>query len=610
MSAPRSLVHHIEHWAQKSPSRPALHGKRGGVWYEISWSAYWRNVRSLGSALIEMGLEPGECVTMVGRNDPAWVQLQFAIEAARGIPAPIYATNTMEQAAFIVKDCGAKIAVVDGKEQLEKLLAGEAAGLFEPFAHIITFDAQDLGDPRIQSFDECLAAGRALNDAALDERLAAITSDETCQLIYTSGTTGRPKGVELTHEGQLFVGRVVIAGFPTVGTQEKYIALSYLPLCHQAEQLFTNVFSLMTGGQVYFCPDLGQIREYLLEVRPTVFLGVPRVWEKFEAALEARLGAAKGVTAMLTELARSAELEAFHIQVDLGDETYTSLKRKLARKLVIDKVKGALGLDRLEVAATGSAPIGASTQEFFASLGICIFEGYGMSENSGLATLTDFKRPRFGTVGKPLAGMELRISDEGEVQLKGPNNTKGYLHMPEASKELYTEDDWLKTGDLGGFDEEGNLIITGRIKELIITAGGKNVAPVEMENHIKGIVGVGHAVVVGDRQPYLCALITLDPENLARLASEAGVPKAPLEELARNQKVRAFLEQKVESECNRKVARYQTIKKLAILPNELSVEGGELTATMKIKRNVVSAKYADIIAGLYDAGGPRTESAV
>ncbi|MBC7171574.1 MAG: AMP-binding protein, partial [Polyangiaceae bacterium] len=274
---------------------------------------------------------------------------------------------------------------------------------------------------------------------------------------------------------------------------------------------------------------------------------------------------------------------------------------------VIDKIKGALGLDRIEVAATGSAPISASTQRFFASLGICIYEGYGMSENSGLATLTDYRKPRFGTVGKPIEGMELRISEDGEILLRGPSNTKGYLRMPEASKELYEADGWLKTGDLGGLDEEGNLIITGRIKELIITAGGKNVAPVEMENYIKTIVGVGNAVVVGDRQPFLCALITLDPEALDRLASAAGVAKAPLAELAANKKVRAYLEQKIESECNRKVARYQTIKKIEVLPHEFSVEGGELTATMKIKRNVVATKYADVISRFYAAGTTRPE---
>ncbi len=608
MSVQRTLVHCIRHWAETTPNRPALHGKRAGVWTAITWSEYWENVRALGKAFIAMGVAPGDCVTFCGRNDPAWIELQFGLEAVRGIPAPIYATNTKEQAAYIVGNCRARIAIVDAAEQLEKLLAAEREGLFPRLEHIVVYYETPRGaDPRVKSFDECLALGRAESDGELEARLAALDENETCQLIYTSGTTGQPKGVELTHAGQLFVGRAVVRRFPSVASQERYVALSYLPLCHQAEQLFTSVFSLVTGGQVYFCPDLGQIRDFLVDVRPTVFLGVPRVWEKFEAALSARLAEAKGVKGLLASVARKTELDAFDKQIELGDPTYTTARRRLARKLVIDKVKSALGLDRLEVAATGSAPISASTQRFFASLGICIYEGYGMSENSGLATLTDYERPRFGTVGTPLEGMELKLSDEGEILLRGPNNTKGYLHMPEASKELYTEDGWLKTGDLGGLDEEGNLIITGRIKELIITAGGKNVAPVEMENYIKTIVGVGNAVVVGDRQPYLCALVTLDPEALDRLAEAASVPKAPMAELAANKKVRAYLEQKIETECNRKVARYQTIKKIEILPTEFSVEGGELTATMKIKRNVVASKYADVIARFYEAGESRSE---
>lgn len=608
MSVPRTLVHCIRHWAETTPARPALHGKRGGVWSTRTWAEYWENVRALGKAFVAMGVAPGDCVTFCGRNDPAWIELQFGLQAVRGIPAPIYATNTKEQAAYIVSNSRARIAVVDGDEQLDKLLAAEREGLFPALTHIVTYaEPSRRGDARVKTFDECLALGRAQADAELEKRLAELTETETCQLIYTSGTTGQPKGVELSHAGQLFVGKAVVRRFPTVASQDRYIALSYLPLCHQAEQLFSSVFSLVTGGQVYFCPDIAQIREYLVEVRPTVFLGVPRVWEKFEAALSARLAEAKGVKGVLAKLARSAELAAFERQVELGDPTYTNPQRKIARKLVIDKVKAALGLDRLEVAATGSAPISASTQQFFASLGICIYEGYGMSENSGLATLTDYRRPRFGTVGTPLEGMELRISDEGEILLRGPNNTKGYLHMPEATKELYAEDGWLKTGDLGGLDEEGNLIITGRLKELIITAGGKNVAPVEMENYIKQIVGVGNAVVVGDRQPFLCALVTLDPEALDRLAEAAGVPKAPMDELAANKKVRAYLEQKIESECNRKVARYQTIKKIEILPREFSVDGGELTATMKIKRNVIAQKHADVIARFYETGTARAE---
>jgi long-chain acyl-CoA synthetase len=608
MSVPRTLVHCIRHWAETTPTRPALHGKRGGVWFALTWSDYWENVRTLGKAFISMGVERGDCVTFCGRNDPAWLELQFALQAVQGIPAPIYATNTVEQTAYIIGNCRARIAVVDGDEQLDKLLRAEREGLFPALAHIVMYaDVTRRDDARIKSFDECLALGRAESDATLDARLDALTPDETCQLIYTSGTTGQPKGVMLTHAGQLFVGEAVVKRFEAVASPERYIALSYLPLCHQAEQLFSSVFSLVTGGQVYFCPDIAQIREYLLEVRPTVFLGVPRVWEKFEAALAARLAQATGVKGVLAKLARAAELEAFERQVELGDPTYSNVRRKLARKLVIDNVKAALGLDRIEVAATGSAPISASTQQFFASLGICIYEGYGMSENSGLATITDYRKPRFGTVGTPLEGMELRISDDGEILLRGPNNTKGYLHMPEASKELYEADGWLRTGDLGGLDDEGNLIITGRIKELIITAGGKNVAPVEMENYIKTIVGVGNAVVVGDRQPFLCALVTLDPEALDRLADAAGVPRAPMAELATNKKVRAYLEQKIETECNRKVARYQTIKKIEILPHEFSVEADELTATMKIKRAVIAQKYADVIARFYQAGGTTAE---
>ncbi|MBC7171472.1 MAG: AMP-binding protein, partial [Polyangiaceae bacterium] len=273
MSAPHTLVHCIRHWAEKTPSRPALHGKRGGVWHARSWSEYWENVRALGKAFIALGVEPSECVTFCGRNDPAWIELQFGLQAARGIPAPIYATNTKEQAAYIVSDSRARIAIVDAENQLDKLLSAEKAGLFPQLSHIIVYAPQGRpSDPRVRTFDECLALGRSEPDAELDRRLDALTGGETCQLIYTSGTTGQPKGVELSHTGQLSIGHAVVKRFPLVATQDAYIALSYLPLCHQAEQLFTSVFSLVTGGQVYFCPDVGQIKDYLVEVRPTVFL--------------------------------------------------------------------------------------------------------------------------------------------------------------------------------------------------------------------------------------------------------------------------------------------------------------------------------------------------
>lgn len=596
-----TLVHHIEHWAERTPQRNALHGKRDGRWYAVSWAEYWDNVRALAKAFLRAGHQSGECIAFVGANDPRWVQYQFAAQAISGIPAPIYLTNTKEQSAYIVKNAEARILVVDGAEQLDKLLVAEQEGLFPKLEAIFTFDALPHAktDPRIRSFDEAVLLGEAEEDAAFRARYDAIDPETTCMLIYTSGTTGVPKGVQLDHRGQLLIGEAIRAFRPQMMEAGRYHVISYLPLCHQAEQLFTNVFSLMTGGEVYFCPDLNQIRDYLVDVRPTVFLGVPRVWEKFESALRARIGQATGIKAKLAAWAMSTERKAFEKQLARGGDEYMPVARKLARKLVVNKVKEALGLDRLEVAITGSAPISPSTQTFFSELGITIYEGYGLSETSGACTITDAKRPRFGTVGRALAGSEIRLSDEGEVQVKGALNTKGYFKMPEETAALYTDDGWLKTGDLGAFDAEGNLSITGRIKELLITAGGKNVAPVELENHIKAIPGVGHVVVVGDRQPYLSALITLNPEATQELSKLAGVPNGSIAELAKQQKVRAYLEQRIEQDCNAKVARYQTIKKIELLPHELTVDGGELTATMKLKRKFIADKYAPVIAAFY-----------
>lgn len=608
MARTDTLVHRIEHWATERADKPALHGKRDGFWYHLSWSEYWQNVRNLGKAFIASGHKPGECVAFIGANYPEWVEFQFGLQAARGVPAPIYMTSTKEQAGYIVGHCRAKILVVDGEEQLARFLEAEQEGLFPRFEHIFTFEPVSVKDGRIKHFKELLALGAAQPDDELDKRLGDLTDDETCLLIYTSGTTGVPKGVELDHAGQLVVGAAVMDFYPAFLEEGRYHTLSYLPLTAQAEQCFTNVFTIVTGGEASFCPDLKQVKDFLVDVRPTVFLGMPRVWEKFESALRQRLGEATGTKAKLVEWAMRTELEAFHEQVRRGDPNYTTWKRRLAGRLVIDKVSAGLGLDRLEIALSGSAPISASTQEFFASLGICVFEGYGLSETSGVATVTDFKKPRFGTVGRALRGVEIRLADENEIQLRGRNMTKGYLHMPQETADLFTADGWLRTGDVGAFDKEGNLMITGRIKDLLITAGGKNVAPVELEHLLQTIEGVGQAVVVGDRQPYLCALLALDPEGVPELCDKAGVPTALLPDLADNEDIIAHLTQRIDEACNSKVARYQTIKKFKIVPHEFTTEGGELTATMKIRRNVINDKYADLIQTMYADASARPPS--
>ncbi|MCB9593123.1 MAG: long-chain fatty acid--CoA ligase [Sandaracinaceae bacterium] len=596
MTQRKTLVDQLEGWAKKRPDRQAIATKVDGSWQTLTWSEYWTAAREVAKGLIALGHEVGDCVAIVGNNRSEWVLCQFGIMSARGVPAPIYTTNTDEQTAYIVSHCKAKIAICDDRVQLDKYLRCIEAGLMS-VDKIVTMDAIGSSDERVMSLEALRALGREQDDAALDERLEDLTEDETALLIYTSGTTGVPKAVTLEHGGMVMIGEAIIERMPPFAEEGVYRSVSYLPLCHVAEQLFTNFMHLATGGQVFFCPDLKLIKDYLVDVRPTLFLGVPRVWEKFQAALEAKLADTGGLKGWLVGWARAKELESFKQEVATG-RPVTGFMRSQAQK-ILGGVREKLGMDQIVAAATGAAPISVGTLEFFASLGIVVYEGFGMSETTGVATCGTYGKPRFGTVGKALQGVTIKIADDEEILLKGRNMTRGYLHMPDKTEELLDADGWLHTGDLGALDDEGNLKITGRKKDLIITAGGKNVAPAEMEAHIKQIAGVGQAVVVGDRQPYLSALITLDPESLPELTSRLGIADEGLEKVSKSDAVRKYLTDQIEAECNAKVARYQTIKKFEVLPVEFSVEGDELTPTMKIKRNVVNKKYASNIDALY-----------
>ena len=592
-----TLVHRIADWAERQPNAPAIYGRVGDRWKQLTWRLYWSSVRQAAKGLIKLGLQPGDCVAIVGDNRPSWVVAQFGIMSARGIPAPIYATNTDDQTAYIVGHCKARIAICDTAEQLAKYQRCLESGAMD-VDHIITMDDVPSDDERVMSMDNLMEIGAKEDDTQIDARLQAMTDTETALLIYTSGTTGVPKAVKLTNAGMIAVADSTLECFPIIREPGNFRMVSYLPLCHVAEQMFTNMFHLATGGEVYFCPDLKQIKEFLVHVRPTIFLGVPRVWEKFQAALQAKLSASGPPKKWLTDWAMAAELRSFRASAEHGVRV-DGLGRSLANKLVIDKVKEAIGMDKLLVAATGAAPISVSTLEFFASMGITIYEGFGMSETSGVATCGEQGKPRFGTVGRALSCCEVQIAPDGEILLKGINMTSGYLHMPEQTAELLDDEGWLHTGDLGSLDGDGFLKITGRKKDLIITAGGKNVAPAELESYLKQIDGVGQAVVVGDRQPYLCALLTLDPDGIDALCEAVGIDNSGLESVSVNVDVREFIEARVEEFCNSRVAQYQTIKKFEILPMEFTVETDELTPTMKLKRNVVNVKYAAQIEAFY-----------
>jgi long-subunit acyl-CoA synthetase (AMP-forming) len=595
----QSLVHQLATWAKEIPDTPAIHGKVDGKWSSMTWSQYWAAAREVAKGLIALGHQPGECVAVVGHNRMEWVICQLGIMAAKGIPAPGYPTNTVEQVAHILQNSRARIAIADTKRLVDQY---RAAMKLAPddirVEHLVAM--LDGEDDEAMALSALRETGRAESDDELDARLATLGEDDTCLLIYTSGTTGVAKGVMLDHGNLMWMQGAASAHVPMFNDRvaNPYIIVSYLPLCHIAEQIMTNAMALRTGGEVYFCPDLTQVKDYLVEARPTVFAAVPRVWEKFQAALEVKLGEASGIKGALASWARKTEHEA--VTRDLARGTrHNSFGRGVANSLVLSKIRAALGLDRLLFASTAAAPISRATLEFFASIGIVVHEFYGMSETTGLITGNPIGRAKFGTVGVALEGAELRIADDDEILARGRFVTKGYLHMPEQTAELLDEDGWLHTGDLGAIDSGGYLKITGRKKDILITAGGKNVAPAEMEGHITQIPGVAQAVVVGDRQPFLTALVVLDAENLDTLAAAAGVERASLETLASDPKVKAHLTARVEADCNAKVARYQTIKQITVLSVPFTVDTGELTPTMKLKRNVVTVKYAAQIDAMY-----------
>lgn len=587
-----TLVHKLREWSTRTPDAPAVWGRGKDGWAATSWRRYDELARTVGKGLLTLGHRPGEAVALVGRNRPEWLFAEMGILTAAGVPAPSYTTNTAAQVAYVFRHCKARVAVVEDKEQYAKLVAERASlGAIEKV--VLMDDVLDRDKTWTMLWPELLALGEKGDAAALEARLAAAKPDDLAFLCYTSGTTGQAKAVMLSHRNLTHSARVGVERFAIRG--EKII--SYLPLCHMAEQFFTTMAQVEAGNEVFMCDDLAKVKDYLPEIRPTIFLGVPRVWEKLEAALRARLGEATGVKAKLAKWALATELAAFKRDVETGAAS-GGIARWFARKLVISKIKAKLGLDRVKYAFSGAAPISPRTQELFASLGLPIYEGYGMSETSALLTTSMPGRPRFGTVGRALEGVELKLADDGEILARGPNLTKGYLD-DKAQTDALWEGGWLHTGDVGVIDAEGNLKITDRKKELFKTSGGKYIAPQMLEGRLKAIRGVSQAVAVGDNRKYVAALLTLDPENAPKVAAELGIVPADVTSLATNDRFKAHIEARVEAECNAGLARYEQVKRVGILPADFSVAGGEMTPTMKLKRKIIAEKHAAAIEALF-----------
>ena len=567
--------------AEKHAGKIAAKYKSGDQWVDVTYDEFGDAVREIAQGLIDLGIAKGERVSILSHTRPEWAFACYGILSAGAVSVSIYQTNSPEEVQYVAGHSESKAIFVEDKEQLDKVL--KVKDQLPNLEHIVAFEGG--GDGAI-SLDELRERGRARDKAELDERIASMTDDDYAIFIYTSGTTGPPKGVMLTQRNYRQVVNMVIQQGTLGGDDLIYL---FLPLAH-AFALLIQFGSTDLGTTIaYWEKDPQKIIPNLMEVKPTYFPSVPRIFEKIYA-----LATGNAEDPAKLQQAVQVGLKVRQMQQN-GEEVPAELQAGFdqAEEALYQNVRNIFG-GRVEQAVTGAAPIAQEILEFFYACGVPVMEGYGMTETSTVATVNTPEEFRFGSVGKPLPGVEVRIGDDGEILLRGPNMMQGYYKNEEATKETL-EDGWLHTGDLGYLDDDGFLFINGRKKDIIITAGGKNITPANLENGLKQHPLISQAIVIGDRRPYLVALITLDPESVPAFAEKAGISP---DEVIGSEQARAVV-QGVVDEVNAKVGPVEQIKKFKILPEDLTQEAGTLTPTMKVKRNVVNEQYQREIEALY-----------
>jgi long-chain acyl-CoA synthetase len=600
---PRSIPHQLEEQADLIGERPALWTRRHGRWGSTTWKDYADKVRWLGIALGGLGLQPGGKVVLWAGNREEWVVGAVAVMGMGGTPVGLYGNSSPEQVQYITHHCEAAIAIVEGEPQLAALRTLKAQ--LPDLRHLVVMEPPTRLEDDEHAFAELLSLGQVGDDAVYYERLNALRPDELATLIYTSGTTGNPKGVMLSHRNVCWTAARLA---DALEFDQDAVNLSYLPLSHIAEQMATIYGPAVVGGQVYFSPSMEETAKLLPEVRPTLFLGVPRVWEKLKGKIEEGMAALPPRRRRVAQWARAVvrernerELRRDHLPATL------EVQYALAKRLVIFPLKLRLGFDRTRLFVTAAAPIGRDVLDFLASLDIVLQEVYGQSEGAGPTTVATRGYTRFGTAGRPLLGVEVKLGPDGEIWVRGENVCQGYFKEPAATAELL-EGGWLHSGDLGEFDPEGFLRLTGRKKEILVTSGGKKTDPAQIETLLKGLSPVGNAMVVGEGRKYLVALLALDPEKARALAQARGWPQE-LESLAGRAELVAYLQDRIDREVNSRLARFEGIKRIAVLPHDFSVEGGELTPTLKLRRKPAAEKYRALIEALYALEAPTAAQA-
>ena len=589
------------HFVGRHPKPVLVRRCRGDAFEELSAQALFDRIRDFSLGLGALGVEPGDRVAILSDSRPEWVIADLAALTAGAVTAPIYSTLPETQVRYILADSGARVVVVADETQAAKVRAvwdelpdlsavvimdpagePEAAAGASGREELSLADATDRGHCRLMTED---GLGREYK-----ERATAIAPDQLATIIYTSGTTGEPKGVMLTHGN---VASNVMDGGAVVRVHAEDDALSFLPLSHAFERMVVFLF-LFRGVTVTFAESLDTIARDLGTVKPTIMTGVPRVYEKFRARVHDAVAGAPAVRQRLFHWAVGVGLR--RARADFAGRAASlpaRLQLGLAERLVLSKIRGRLG-GRLRFVVSGSAPLSAPIAEFFFAIGIPVVEGYGLTETSPALTVNPLERPKLGTVGPAIRNVELRIADDGEVLARGPNIMQGYYGKPAATAEVM-RDGWFCTGDIGSLDDDGYLTILDRKKELIVTAGGKNIAPNPIEAELKRSALVAEAVLIGDRRPYVSALLVPD---FAALAAQAGVEGAPREDIVERPDVVALFDEVVDK-VNAGLARHEQIKRSALLPAEFGIATGELTPTLKVKRRVVAQRWSDVIERLY-----------
>lgn len=584
---------------KKYGNRVALRKKEYGIWHDISWNEYFNNARYVGSALISMGLEKGECVSILGDNCAEWVIIDMGVQCAGGVSTGIYSTNAWSEVEYVIENSDSKFLFLENEEQLDKWINfKDETPLLKK---VIVWDLEGLRnfeDPMVMTYQDFLEVGRKFaekNPGLIDKRMDDLTTDDLSVLIYTSGTTGPPKGAMLTHRNVMWMGQAIIKDNPIYDNDE---VLSFLPLCHIFERIFSVFAHISHGYTVNFIESLDTVNDNMREISPTVGYSVPRIWEKYLSAVYIKMSDATWFKKFVFAVALNIGKKRASLRMNFKPvPIYLEIFYRIMYLLVFAKLKERLGFDRLRIAYSGAAPISPDVLHFFQSIGVNLVEGYGQTEGTGVTCVSRADKVKFGTVGPPLKGTKLKIADDGEILVNSPSVFKGYYKDPDSTKESL-KDGWLYSGDIGELDEDGYLKITDRKKDIIVTSGGKNITPQYIENKLKFSPYINDAVIIGDKRKYITCLIMIDEDNVAKYAQDNKIQFSTYRDLTQHPEIINFIQEEVDK-VNETIARVEQIKKFTILPKKLYEEDGEVTPTMKVKRKYVNETFSDLIEAMY-----------